>query len=71
MPTRSAPSRVATTGLGLTFSDEARRRVLEWADGHQPGSRGEHAYDLADYGLTREQVHESFADYLATYDATA
>jgi hypothetical protein len=57
--------------LGLTFTDEARDRVREWADGHQPGSRGEHAYDLADYGLTREQVHESFADYLAAYDATA
>jgi hypothetical protein len=57
--------------LDLTFSDEARRRVLEWAGGHQRGSRGEHVYDLADYGLTREQVHESFADYLATYDATA
>jgi hypothetical protein len=57
--------------LDLAFTDEARRRVQEWADGHRPGSRGEHAYDLADYGLTREQVHESFADYLATYDATA
>ncbi len=57
--------------LDLTFTDEARRQVQEWADGHRPGSRGEHAYDLADYGLTREQVHEAFADYLATYEATA
>jgi hypothetical protein len=44
--------------------------VLQWADGHQRGSRGEHAYDLADYGLTRDQVHESFADYLAAHEAT-
>jgi Sulfotransferase family len=57
--------------LGLTFSSAARSRVQEWADGHQPGSRGEHSYDLADYGLTPEQVRERFADYLATYDATA
>lgn len=57
--------------LGLKFTEEAHRRVLEWADGHRPGSRGEHAYDLADYGLKREQVQESFADYLATCDATA
>ena len=57
--------------LGLAFTDDARAHVQQWADGHQPGSRGEHAYDLADYGLTREQVHEAFADYLATYDATA
>jgi len=45
--------------------------VKDWADGHKRGSRGEHTYDLADYGLTRKQVHESFADYLTTYDATA
>ena len=57
--------------LGLTFSSAARSRVQEWADGHQPGSRGEHGYGLADYGLTPEQVRERFADYLATYDATA
>jgi hypothetical protein len=57
--------------LGLTFNEEARRRVQEWADGHQPGSRGEHNYQLADYGLTDEQVRERFADYLSTYDATA
>lgn len=57
--------------LGLTFSDEARRRVQEWADGHRPGSRGEHNYQLADYGLTEGQVRERFADYLSAYDATA
>jgi len=57
--------------LGLAFSSDARRRIQEWADGHQPGARGEHSYQLADYGLTPEQVHERFADYLAAYDATA
>jgi hypothetical protein len=57
--------------LGLPFTEKARGHVQQWADGHRPGSRGEHAYDLADYGLTREQVHDAFADYLATYDATA
>jgi hypothetical protein len=56
--------------LGLTFNEEARRRVQEWADGHQPGSRGEHNYQLAEYGLTEEQVRERFADYLSTYEAT-
>lgn len=57
--------------LGLTFSEEARRRVGEWAHGHEPGARGEHTYELADYGLTPDGVRERFADYLATYDATA
>jgi sulfotransferase family protein len=57
--------------LGLTLSQAARSRVQEWADGHQPGARGEHSYELADYGLTPEQVRERFADYLASYDASA
>jgi len=57
--------------LGLTFSDAARASVQDWADGHKPGHRGTHTYDLADYGLTPEQVREAFSDYLATYDASA
>ncbi len=57
--------------LGLTFTDSARARVQEWADGHKPGQRGTHTYDLADYGLTPERVHEAFSDYMATYDASA
>jgi hypothetical protein len=57
--------------LGLTFTDSARARVQKWADGHKPGQHGTHTYDLADYGLTTEKVHEAFSDYLATYDASA
>ncbi|HEV7421088.1 MAG TPA: sulfotransferase [Mycobacterium sp.] len=57
--------------LGLTFSNAARARVGAWARGHEPGSRGEHTYALADYGLTAGGVRERFSDYLATYDATA
>jgi hypothetical protein len=45
--------------------------VEQWAREHRPGSRGAHDYDLADYGLTPEGVRERFAEYLATYDATA
>lgn len=57
--------------LGLDFSEESRARVQDWAGGHQPGHRGTHSYDLADYGLTPDQVHETFSDYLAAYDASA
>jgi Sulfotransferase family len=57
--------------LGLTFSDATARSVKQWAGEHKPGARGAHDYDLADYGLTPERVRERFADYLATYDATA
>jgi hypothetical protein len=57
--------------LGLAFSDAARTQVEEWASRHKPGQRGTHTYELADYGLTPEQVREAFGDYLSTYDATA
>lgn len=57
--------------LGLTFTDSARAKVQEWACGHKPGHRGTHNYELADYGLTPEQVREAFGEYLATYDASA
>ena len=52
-------------------ADSARAKVQEWADEHKPGQRGTHSYELADYGLTPEQVHEAFGDYMATYDAWA
>jgi hypothetical protein len=56
--------------LGLTFNDGTLRAVRRWAEGHRPGSRGVHDYELADYGLTPDGVRERFSDYLATYDAT-
>jgi hypothetical protein len=55
----------------LEFNDTARASVQDWAESHQPGHRGAHAYDLADYGLTPEQVREAFSDYLTNYDASA
>jgi hypothetical protein len=57
--------------LGLAFNESARTQVQEWASQHKPGRRGTHTYELADYGLTPEQVRESFGNYLATFDATA
>ena len=57
--------------LGLTFTDTTARSVEQWALEHRPGSRGEHNYDLADYGLTPEGVRKRFVEYLATYDASA
>ena len=57
--------------LGLDFTDAARDKVRQWADGHRPGHRGTHDYELADFGLTEAQVRDAFGDYLATYDASA
>ncbi|OBJ88740.1 sulfotransferase family protein [Mycobacterium asiaticum] len=63
--------RASYESLGLTFSDVSRRAVDRWANEHRPGARGAHDYSLSDYGLTAEGVRERFADYLASYDATA
>lgn len=57
--------------LGLTFTDASAAAVQRWAQEHQPGSRGAHDYELTHYGLSPNGVRERFADYLATYDATA
>jgi len=57
--------------LGLDFGDAARAGVQAWADGHRPGHRGAHEYELIDFGLTQGQVREVFADYLTAYDASA
>lgn len=62
--------RTGYEALGLSFTDATMASVERWAEGHRPGSRGAHDYELADYGLTPEGVRERFADYLATYDAT-
>jgi hypothetical protein len=62
--------RVGYASLGLTFSEDSERAVKQWADEHEPGSRGAHDYELSDYGLTPEAVRERFGDYLRTYDAT-
>jgi hypothetical protein len=63
--------RTGYESLGLSFTDATLRSVKQWADGHRPGSRGAHDYDLSEYGLTPEGVRERFADYLAAYDASA
>ncbi len=57
--------------LGLEFTDATLQAVRRWAEGHRPGARGVHEYELADYGLTPEGVRERFSEYLAAYDATA
>jgi hypothetical protein len=63
--------RASYESLGLTFTDATLHSVKEWADGHKPGARGAHDYDLSDYGLTPDGVRERFSDYLGTYDASA
>jgi hypothetical protein len=63
--------RAAYARIGIGFSDASRDAVARWARGHEPGAHGQHAYDLADFGLRAEQVRERFAPYLQAFDAVA
>jgi hypothetical protein len=55
--------------IGLGFSDRSREAVTRWAQSHEPGSHGQHAYDLAQFGLDPDQVRARFTRYMETYDA--
>lgn len=54
--------------LGDEFTPEAEASIQAWIDANPQGKFGRHEYKLAEFGLTPEQVRESFADYLAAYD---
>ena len=53
--------------LGLELSDEAARRMGGWSRENPQGSHGVHDYALEDFGLTRAQVHETFAFYIERF----
>jgi hypothetical protein len=56
--------------IGLTFSDESRAAVEQWAGGHEPGSHGSHTYALEDFGIDADTVRAKFAPYIAAFNAT-
>lgn len=63
---------VATCGaihdhFGLPYGDESREAVARWWAENPPNKDGRHDYSLDDWGLSEEEVRESFADYCATY----
>jgi Sulfotransferase family len=55
--------------IGIAFDDRSRAAVSAWAGGHEPGAHGRHSYELADFGLDPDRVHERFAPYMDAYDA--
>ena len=44
----------------VVLSPDARRAMAEYLAGRPQQKFGRHQYDLADYGLTRENVLERF-----------
>lgn len=54
--------------LGVPVSDAARTAIATAdQDSHLAHRDPNHRYELADYGLTSDQVRERFADYLEAY----
>ena len=48
----------------LSLSDEAASRMQRWIADSPTSRHGEHRYDVADYGITAEQIRERFDDYI-------
>jgi len=53
----------------IPFSQETEQAVVRWWREHPSDKHGQHRYELADYGLTREQVESVYADYISAYEA--
>jgi Sulfotransferase family len=52
---------------GMDFTPAAEKGLLDWLTANPADKHGQHRYELADYGMTREQVETVYADYIATY----
>ena len=51
----------------LPMPKETRPAMQEYAEGHPQGKHGRHQYDIADFGLTDEEVRQRFAPYIEQY----
>jgi hypothetical protein len=49
---------------GLHLSADVRRAMAQWATENRRGARGEHRYHASEFGLTGDEIHRAFADYL-------
>ena len=50
------------------FTAEAEASMGAYLAENEQGKHGKHAYDLAEYGLSKESVRERFADYIRDFD---
>lgn len=51
----------------MDFSEQTHAVVSNWWAANPSDKHGQHKYELADYGLTREQVEDVYSDYIETY----
>jgi hypothetical protein len=57
----------AYSAVGLTFPATSRSAVAAWAEQHKPRGRSVPGRDLADFGLTADEVRQAFSGYLDQY----
>ena len=53
--------------FGLPVTDEFRNNMREWIKTNRQGKYGRREYSLANYELTKEQMHAEFKEYMDTY----
>lgn len=51
----------------MDFTARTERAVNDWWAANPADKHGQHRYELSDYGLSREQVENVYADYITTY----
>ena len=54
--------------LGLKLTPEFERTVADWHEQNGLGAHGTHRYTPEQFGLSRAQVREDFADYIRHFD---
>jgi hypothetical protein len=52
------------SAAGVELDGRTVDAMRAWADANRPGSRGQHRYSLAAYGLTAAEVDDAFGPYL-------
>jgi len=54
--------------FGEEFTPAAEQAMQAYMADNPKGKHGKHEYDLAEYGLSADEVHERFKDYIEDYD---
>lgn len=54
--------------FGLEHPGNMDRLVADWLGSRRADKRGAHVYDAARFGLSKEAVHERYADYIQRFD---
>jgi hypothetical protein len=58
------------SSAGKELSDEAQAEMTQWLDSNPQGKHGKHVYSLENYGISKADVENLFADYVERYQLT-